>query len=89
MSSAPGFVRTPLVDKQIPEQAKALGISEEQVVKEVMLRETVDQEFTTVDDIAEVALMLAAIRPTRSPANPSSSATAGTCSSADIRSAAR
>jgi 3-hydroxybutyrate dehydrogenase len=38
----PGFVRTPLVDKQIPEQAKALGISEQQVVKDVMLKETVD-----------------------------------------------
>jgi 3-hydroxybutyrate dehydrogenase len=56
----PGFVRTPLVDEQIPEQAKELGITEEQVVKDVMLRETVDQEFTTVDDIAEVTLMLAA-----------------------------
>jgi 3-hydroxybutyrate dehydrogenase len=56
----PGFVRTPLVDKQIPEQAKALGISEERVVKEIMLGETVDKEFTTVGDIAEVALMLAA-----------------------------
>jgi len=56
----PGFVRTPLVDKQIPEQAKELGISEERVVKEVMLGETVDKEFTTVEDVAEVALMLAA-----------------------------
>src|SRR5690606_1900888 len=33
----PGFVRTPLVDKQIPEQAKEFGISEEQVVKDIML----------------------------------------------------
>jgi 3-hydroxybutyrate dehydrogenase len=56
----PGFVRTALVDKQIPEQAKALGISEEQVVNDVMLRETVDKQFTTASDIAEVALMLAA-----------------------------
>jgi 3-hydroxybutyrate dehydrogenase len=56
----PGFVRTPLVDKQIPEQARELGISEERVVKELMLGETVDQEFTTVEDVAEVALMLAA-----------------------------
>jgi 3-hydroxybutyrate dehydrogenase len=55
----PGFMRTPLVDKQIPEQAKALGISEEQVVTDVMLRETVDKQFTSVSDIAEVALMLA------------------------------
>jgi 3-hydroxybutyrate dehydrogenase len=56
----PGFVRTPLVDKQIPEQAKALGISEAEVVKNVMLKETVDGEFTTVDDVAEVALFFAA-----------------------------
>jgi 3-hydroxybutyrate dehydrogenase len=55
----PGFVRTPLVEKQIPEQAKALGISEDDVVKKVMLKETVDGEFTTVEDVAEVALMFA------------------------------
>ncbi len=56
----PGFVRTPLVEKQIPEQAKALGISEADVVKNVMLKETVDGEFTTVDDVAQCALFLAA-----------------------------
>ena len=56
----PGFVRTPLVDKQIPEQAKSLGISEEEVVKRVMLGGTVDGEFTTVDDVAQTALFLAA-----------------------------
>ncbi|WP_225206724.1 3-hydroxybutyrate dehydrogenase [Novosphingobium huizhouense] len=56
----PGFVRTPLVDKQIPEQAKELGISEEEVVKKVMLGQTVDGEFTTVEDIAELALFFAA-----------------------------
>jgi 3-hydroxybutyrate dehydrogenase len=55
----PGFVRTPLVDKQIPEQAKELNISEEEVVKKVMLGQTVDGEFTTVEDIAEVALFFA------------------------------
>ena len=55
----PGFVRTPLVDKQIPEQAKSLGISEEDVVKKVMLKETVDGEFTTVQDVAQTALFLA------------------------------
>jgi 3-hydroxybutyrate dehydrogenase len=58
----PGFVMTPLVAKQIPEQAKELGISEERVVKEVMLGETVDKEFTMIEDIAEVALMLAAFK---------------------------
>ncbi len=55
----PGFVRTPLVEKQIPEQAKALGISEQDVIKKVMLKETVDGEFTTVDDVAQVALFFA------------------------------
>ncbi len=56
----PGFVRTPLVEKQIPEQARSLGISEEDVIKKVMLKETVDGEFTTVADVAEVALFFAA-----------------------------
>ncbi len=56
----PGFVRTPLVDKQIPEQAKELGISEQEVIKNIMLKETVDGEFTTIQDVAEVALFLAA-----------------------------
>jgi 3-hydroxybutyrate dehydrogenase len=55
----PGFVRTPLVDRQIPEQARDLGISEEDVVKTVMLRETVDGEFTTVEDVARCAVFLA------------------------------
>ena len=58
----PGFVRTPLVDRQIPEQARELGISEDEVVKKVMLGQTVDGEFTTVEDIAEVALFLAAFK---------------------------
>lgn len=55
----PGYVRTPLVDKQIPEQARTLGISEDDVVKNVMLKDTVDGEFTTVQDVAEVALLFA------------------------------
>lgn len=55
----PGFVRTPLVEKQIPEQAKALGISEEEVIRTVMLKETVDGEFTTLDDVARCAVFLA------------------------------
>ena len=56
----PGFVRTPLVEKQIPEQARDLGISEERVVKEVMLKNTVDGEFTTTSDVAELGVFLAA-----------------------------
>ena len=57
---APGFVRTPLVDTQIPEQAQALGISETEVIRNVMLKETVDGEFTTVQDVADVAVFFAA-----------------------------
>ena len=56
----PGFVRTPLVDKQIPEQAQALGISEEDVISKVMLKNTVDGEFTTLADVSELAVHLAA-----------------------------
>jgi len=56
----PGFVRTPLVDKQIPEQAKALGITEAEVIKNVMLKETVDGEFTTTQDVAQTAVFLSA-----------------------------
>ena len=56
----PCFVRTPLVDKQIPEQAKEFGISEDEVIRKIMLKDTVDGEFTTVDDVANVALTLAA-----------------------------
>jgi 3-hydroxybutyrate dehydrogenase len=56
----PGFVRTPLVEKQIPEQAHELGISEEEVVRSVMLGGTVDGVFTTVDDVAQTALFLCA-----------------------------
>jgi len=56
----PGFVRTPLVEKQIPEQARELGLTEEAVVRDVMLKNTVDGEFTTVEDVAELAVFLAA-----------------------------
>jgi 3-hydroxybutyrate dehydrogenase len=55
----PGFVRTPLVDKQIPEQAQTLGISEADVIKNVMLKNTVDGEFTTIEDVAEATLFFA------------------------------
>ena len=56
----PGFVRTPLVEKQIPEQARELGISEDDVVRKVMLKDTVDGEFTTTADVAALAVFLAA-----------------------------
>lgn len=58
----PGFVKTPLVEKQIPEQAARLSISEKEVVDRVMLGGTVDQEFTTMEDVAEIAVFLAGFR---------------------------
>ena len=54
----PGFVRTPLVEKQIPEQAKELGISEAEVIRRVMLGNTVDGQFTTLEDVAQMVLFL-------------------------------
>jgi 3-hydroxybutyrate dehydrogenase len=56
----PGFVRTPLVEKQIPEQAAAFGISEQDVIQKIMLKDTVDGEFTSLDDVADVAVLFAA-----------------------------
>ena len=55
----PSFIKTPLVEKQIPEQAASLGISEEEVVKNIMLRDTVDGQFTTVEDVANTLAFLA------------------------------
>ncbi|HEY1927015.1 MAG TPA: 3-hydroxybutyrate dehydrogenase [Caulobacteraceae bacterium] len=55
----PGFVRTPLVERQIPEQARELGLTEEEVVRTVMLKETVDGEFTSLDDVARTVVFLA------------------------------
>ena len=55
----PGFVLTPLVEKQIPEQAARLGISESDVVKNVMLKATVDGEFTTLADVGNLVCFLA------------------------------
>jgi 3-hydroxybutyrate dehydrogenase len=54
----PGYVRTPLVERQIPEQARELGISEEEVVRRVMLGGTVDGVFTSLDDIARTVAFL-------------------------------
>ena len=55
----PSFIKTPLVEKQIPEQARDLGISEEEVVRNIMLRDTVDGVFTTVEDVANTLVFLA------------------------------
>jgi 3-hydroxybutyrate dehydrogenase len=48
-----------LVDAQIGPQARALKISEAEVIRNVMLKDTVDGEFTTTADVAETALFLA------------------------------
>jgi 3-hydroxybutyrate dehydrogenase len=55
----PGFIRTELLKKQMPEQAKVLGISEEEAVKRLFLADTVDGCFTTVEEVAEAAVFLA------------------------------
>ena len=55
----PGFVRTPLVEKQIPEQARELNISEDDVIKRVMLKDTADGQFTTTDEVADAVLYFA------------------------------
>ena len=49
-----------MVEKQIPQQAKELGISEQDVIEKVMLKDTVDKQFTTTLDVAQVALFFAA-----------------------------
>jgi 3-hydroxybutyrate dehydrogenase len=55
----PGFVLTPLVEKQIPEQARILNIEPQEVVEKVMLKDTVDQQFTSLEEIGETAVFLA------------------------------
>jgi 3-hydroxybutyrate dehydrogenase len=54
----PGYVRTPLVDKQIPDQAKAHGISEERVIREVILAPQPSKEFVKVEEVASLAAYL-------------------------------
>jgi len=54
----PGYVRTPLVDKQIPEQAKAHGISEDRVIREVILAPQPSKEFVKVEEVAALAAYL-------------------------------
>ena len=55
----PGYVWTPLVEKQIPEQAEAHGMSEEQVVRDVLLSNQPNKKFATVEEIGDTALFLA------------------------------
>ena len=55
----PGYVMTPLVQKQIPEQAKARGISEEAVVRDVLLAAQSTKRFVEVSEVAALAAFLA------------------------------
>jgi 3-hydroxybutyrate dehydrogenase len=55
----PGYVKTPLVEKQIADQAKAHGISPEQVVREVMLSHQARKQFVQVEELAALAVFLA------------------------------
>jgi 3-hydroxybutyrate dehydrogenase len=57
-SICPGYVRTPLVEKQIPDTARARGISEEEVVRTVMLAAQPTKKFVTVEQVAATALFL-------------------------------
>ena len=54
----PGYVRTPLVEKQIPEQAKVHGISEDRVIREVILAPQPTKEFVKVEEVASLAAYL-------------------------------
>lgn len=55
----PGYVWTPLVEKQIPDTAKARGITEEQVKRDVILAAQPTKEFITVEEVAALAVFLA------------------------------
>jgi 3-hydroxybutyrate dehydrogenase len=55
----PGYVLTPLVEAQIPDQARARGITEEQVVRDVLLAAQPTKQFVTVEQLGALALFLA------------------------------
>lgn len=54
----PGYVLTPLVEKQIPDTAKARGISEEEVRRDVLLKAQPTKKFVTVEQLGEAVLFL-------------------------------
>ncbi len=56
----PGYVKTPLVEKQIPDQAKARGMSEAEVIERVILAAQPTKEFVTVEQIGALAVFLTA-----------------------------
>jgi len=55
----PGYVRTPLVEKQIPDTARARGITEEQVIRDVLLSAQPTKQFVTIEQVASLAAYLA------------------------------
>ncbi len=55
---SPGYVWTPLVEKQIPDTMKARGLTEEQVKRDVLLAAQPTKEFVTVDEVASLAVYL-------------------------------
>jgi len=55
----PGYVLTPLVEKQIPDTAKARGISEQQVIRDVLLAAQPTRQFVKIDQVAGLAVYLA------------------------------
>ena len=54
----PGYVKTPLVEKQIPDTAKARGMTEEQVIRDVILAAQPTKQFVTVEEISALAVFL-------------------------------
>jgi len=54
----PGYVRTPLVEKQIDDQAKAHGIARDKVISDVLLRDQPNKRFIEVSELAALALFL-------------------------------
>ncbi|WP_407523936.1 3-hydroxybutyrate dehydrogenase [Methylobacterium oryzisoli] len=55
---SPGYVWTPLVEKQIPDTMKARGLTKEQVISDVLLAAQPTKEFVTVDQVAGIAVFL-------------------------------
>ena len=55
----PGYVWTPLVEKQIPDTAKARGITEQQVIDDVLLKAQPTKKFVTIEQVAGMAVFLA------------------------------
>lgn len=54
----PGYVWTPLVAKQVPDTARARGITEQEVIDDVMLRAQPTKKFVTIEQVAELARYL-------------------------------